>query len=50
MALQISGLKKSEVGLLLFLLQCETRAKEKTPDKNLTILEGMAEADVLYCT
>ena len=29
-ALQISGLNKSEAGLLLFLLQCETRAKEQT--------------------
>ena len=30
MELQISCLKKSETGPLLFLLQCETRAKEKT--------------------
>ena len=30
MALQISGLKKSEAGPLLFLLQCETRVKEQT--------------------
>ena len=30
MELQISGLKKSEAGPLLFLLQCETRAKEQT--------------------
>ena len=29
-ALQISGLNKSEAGPLLFLLQCETRAKEQT--------------------
>ena len=28
--LQISGLNKSEAGPLLFLLQCETRAKEQT--------------------
>ena len=27
---QISGLNKSEAGPLLFLLQCETRAKEQT--------------------
>ena len=30
MELQISSLKKSEAGPLLFLLQCKTRAKEKT--------------------
>ena len=29
-ALQISSLNKSEAGPLLFLLQCETRAKEQT--------------------
>ena len=29
-ALQISGLNKNEAGPLLFLLQCETRAKEQT--------------------
>ena len=29
-ALQISGLNKSEAGPVLFLLQCEIRAKEQT--------------------
>ena len=49
MALQMSVLKKSKAGTPLFLLQCETRAKEQSKNVTILELEGMAEADV-YCT